>query len=453
MGHNSWSGNMGLQQAWGNQYNLQMSPGQRGNFGERDQIPWERQWIGSDNIRNSVENIAVNLAMVAPYNLQFFSTPNLVSFLLGLEIPYVTEALRHCGSLNQEGAGGSEPYSCNQVERLQREEQMMPAEINDLSNQNRENEIGNMRPTKRQRGEGERVWEEISGFKRPPEVPWCLIGDFNAIRSREEKEGGNPTPVRRLQQFNGFIADIGVMDMRFSGDIFTWCNNNRQGNVIKQRLDRGMCNGGWCEIFPRSFIVNEVRIQSDHSPIVMLTEDDGERYGRRRFYYEQRWQNLEGYDDIVNGTWVPGVDTKENLKECAAKFRRWKHETFGGGKQRIERLKEEINSLTTRVISEEVLRMIDMKQEELARLWKADEDYWASRAGVQWARFGDRNTRFFHLSTIQRRGWLAVSMVVGEGRERGDVGKVVRGRESKAASPPSPTYASSTSTSSGFFFF
>ncbi|CAN1327869.1 Transposon TX1 uncharacterized 149 kDa protein [Linum perenne] len=29
--------------------------------------------------------------------------------------------------------------------------------------------------------------------------------------------------------------------------------------------------------------------------------------------------------------------------------------------------------------------------------------YWASRANVNWVKFGDRNTRFFHLSTVQRR--------------------------------------------------
>ncbi|CAN1188574.1 hypothetical protein LINPERHAP2_LOCUS39416 [Linum perenne] len=93
--------------------------------------------------------------------------------------------------------------------------------------------------------------------------------------------------MRRLQQFNDFILDIAVLDMGCSGDIFTWCNNNRQGNVIKQRLDRGMCNGGWNELFRRARIVHELRVESDHCPIVLQTEHEGGRFGRRRFFYEK----------------------------------------------------------------------------------------------------------------------------------------------------------------------
>ncbi|CAN1216025.1 Transposon TX1 uncharacterized 149 kDa protein [Linum perenne] len=61
-----------------------------------------------------------------------------------------------------------------------------------------------------------------------------------------------------------------------------------------------------------------------------------------------------------------------------------------------------------------MLDEIDAKQTELTRLWKAEEEYWASRAGVQWARSGDRNTRFFHLSTIQRRGRNSITRLRNE---------------------------------------
>ncbi|CAN1318107.1 LINE-1 retrotransposable element ORF2 protein [Linum perenne] len=49
------------------------------------------------------------------------------------------------------------------------------------------------------------------------------------------------------------------------------------------------------------------------------------------------------------------------------------------------------------------MTQIDSKQRELNALWHAEEEYWANRASVNWAKLGDRNTRFFHLSTIQRR--------------------------------------------------
>ncbi|CAN1167615.1 hypothetical protein LINPERHAP2_LOCUS27329 [Linum perenne] len=255
-----------------------------------------------------------------------------------------------------------------------------------------------------------RVWDEISEFKRSPEEPWSLIGDFNAIRSQEEKEGGNPTPVTRLQQFNEFINAIEVM-------AFTWCNNNRQGNVIKQRLDRGLCNGGWKESFPRSYITHELRIESDHSPILMRLENDGNRTGRRRFYYEAGWQNMEGYTKAVGAAWERGNDTGRNLTKCSKMLRAWKRDTFGANKQRIDTLKRELELLLGLSLTEEVEHDIDKKQKELVGLWKADEDYWSSRSGVQWAKFGDRNTRFFHLLTIQRRGRNCITRLKDSTRE------------------------------------
>lgn len=33
------------------------------------------------------------------------------------------------------------------------------------------------------------LWDEILAFKRLSPLPWCLSGDFNAVRCEEEKSG------------------------------------------------------------------------------------------------------------------------------------------------------------------------------------------------------------------------------------------------------------------------
>ncbi|CAN1191888.1 hypothetical protein LINPERHAP2_LOCUS41265 [Linum perenne] len=244
--------------------------------------------------------------------------------------------------------------------------------------------------------EREKVWEEIEEFKRPPSTPWCLIGDFNAIRTQDEKQGGAPVALRRLQQFNDAI-------FRCMGEPFTWCNNNRQGNEIKQRIDRGFCNGGWNEIFPRSRICHELRYRSDHCPIVLQTEYESDRRGKRRFFYEKGWQMMDGYNEVVEATWVTGMSTEGNLGRCSQNLRRWKSDTFGANRVIISDLKRDLEHLNRLPYTAEVYNQMDAKQRELERQWKLEEEFWASRANVEWARFGDRNTRFFHLSTIQRR--------------------------------------------------
>ncbi|CAN1331091.1 Transposon TX1 uncharacterized 149 kDa protein [Linum perenne] len=95
---------------------------------------------------------------------------------------------------------------------------------------------------------------------------------------------------------------------------------------------------------------------------------------------------------------------KENLIQCSKKLLRWKKKTFGGNRQSIETLKKELDALTCGAYTTCILEEIDKKQKELVSLWKEEEEFWARRTGVQWAKFRDKNTRFFHLSTIQRRG-------------------------------------------------
>ncbi|CAN1798549.1 Transposon TX1 uncharacterized 149 kDa protein [Linum perenne] len=113
---------------------------------------------------------------------------------------------------------------------------------------------------------------------------------------------------------------------------------------------------------------------------------------------------MDGYEDVVGEAWENGENVEVNLTRCAERLRRWKNETIGVNRVKIADLKRELEYLSSLQSSTDVFEQIDAKHKELVRPWKIEEEYWASRANINWARFGDRNTRFFHLSTIQRRG-------------------------------------------------
>lgn len=42
-------------------------------------------------------------------------------------------------------------------------------------------------------------------------------------------------------------------------------------------------------------------------------------------------------------------------------------------------------------------------QKRIDRLWEQEEKFWGQRSRIKWLKWGDRNSRFFHASTIQRR--------------------------------------------------
>ncbi|XP_071917045.1 uncharacterized protein [Coffea arabica] len=63
--------------------------------------------------------------------------------------------------------------------------------------------------------------------------PWVAAGDFNVIAAVEEREGGAPTNVQNMDEFNASMFNCGLSAIDFDGSRFTWTNGS-----IWQRLDR-----------------------------------------------------------------------------------------------------------------------------------------------------------------------------------------------------------------------
>jgi hypothetical protein len=58
--------------------------------------------------------------------------------------------------------------------------------------------------------------------------------NFNEILYHYEKEGGR---ARQLQAFHDALDDCALVDMGFTGDMFTW-----QRGKIREQLDRSIAN-------------------------------------------------------------------------------------------------------------------------------------------------------------------------------------------------------------------
>jgi exonuclease III len=117
---------------------------------------------------------------------------------------------------------------------------------------------------------------------------WILGGDFNIIRSLEEKKGGS----RRLDQdscdFNNLIDDLRLIDLEVNNGIHTWTNRRTRAHQIACKLDHFliseplMMDGTAME----STILNLPG--SDHWPI-RLWVDVPATPGKKPFRFEQFW--------------------------------------------------------------------------------------------------------------------------------------------------------------------
>lgn len=113
------------------------------------------------------------------------------------------------------------------------------------------------------------VWHELSGMASI-NLPWILIGDFNAITSLNEFQGGSQIYYRRKDHvFSDFIISNNLLDVNFIGSNFTWCNN-QYGTARKwARLDKCLlnpCCSALCEAY---FNKHLPRLFSDHSSFLL----------------------------------------------------------------------------------------------------------------------------------------------------------------------------------------
>jgi hypothetical protein len=191
-------------------------------------------------------------------------------------------------------------------------------------------------------------------------LPWLVIGDFNEIMYSDEKEGGNPRPLRMMQEFRDCLSACELHDMGHTGDKFTW----RRGEV-RERLDRAVCNSDWNALFPLASVSNEPHFRSDHRPVLVDIEYFDthmirKRPGGRKF--EARWLAEESVNEIVNTAWekaklrglAPTLATR--TKTVHMDLHEWDRTTLKGPTKHIEKLKKELEQLKKEAMSTEPFR-------------------------------------------------------------------------------------------------
>ena len=86
---------------------------------------------------------------------------------------------------------------------------------------------------------GKRVlWDDLTQLKASnPNGLWCFLGDFNSIRSPEERISLSQRSADSygISAFNQWISDMELHEIKFIGINFTWIKPN---GCVKSRLDR-----------------------------------------------------------------------------------------------------------------------------------------------------------------------------------------------------------------------
>lgn len=119
-------------------------------------------------------------------------------------------------------------------------------------------------------GGNERLWNEINIILNTA-ASTCVIGDFNAITSEQEKYGGAKLMNSNNRAFRRFIFEAGLVDLGYHGPAYTWTNKQCTSKAIYERLDRAVASATWVRDHSFAFVNHLPRIHSDHCPILLRT--------------------------------------------------------------------------------------------------------------------------------------------------------------------------------------
>lgn len=93
-------------------------------------------------------------------------------------------------------------------------------------------------------------WFGLASQDRHFSGPWACLGDFNAILSQSEKQGGHPFASPFSSSFQWFLLHASMVDIGCIDNPFSWANKRYGHSFIQERLDRVVANGDWHLAFP-----------------------------------------------------------------------------------------------------------------------------------------------------------------------------------------------------------
>ncbi|KAK3041616.1 hypothetical protein RJ639_001426 [Escallonia herrerae] len=238
----------------------------------------------------------------------------------------------------------------------------------------------------------------------------------NAVSNQSKKRGGRPVQSSSTGGINGFINNNHLIDLGFEGNPYTWSNNRRLSENIKERLDKAYGNTQWRILFPDVTVTHLPGKSSDHLPILIRTH----KYnilGPKPFRFVAAWTRDTTSYWIIKSAWrqsVMGSDAEilsQKTANTSHALQRWNVSHFGHIQTRLKNLSQKLNSIQQQESTIENLEIEKNLKFEIDEQCKKEESLWHKKSRVQWRTEGDLNTKFLHLCTLISRRRNAIDFI------------------------------------------
>lgn len=198
-----------------------------------------------------------------------------------------------------------------------------------------------------------------------------------------------------------------LIELEFSGPSHTWACGLSEDTRKSARLDRSLCNADWSTRFSNASVKHLPAIQSDHCPLLISPNGFAPISALNKpFWFQAAWMTHEQFDDFVKNKWSNEIPLVPFLKTFSHELQSWNKEVFHNIFQKKRELFARIGGIQKKLAFNHDRGLIKLEgklRRELDEVLYREELLWYQKSRADWIKNGDRNTSYFHLSTVVRR--------------------------------------------------
>ena len=246
------------------------------------------------------------------------------------------------------------------------------------------------------------AWNNLRLLNTKHNLPWFCARDFNEITRSSEKLGGNNRSQAQMKLFRDVIDECRFLDLSYVGDKFTWRKHFVDGHSLWERLDCGLANHEWFMKFTGTKIHHLLSDSLDHSPLWITLDGLDIPSFAKPFRFKEMWLSNRGCSDIIEAVWLSRGEEEDHdhvmhkIDKCGKELHKWERDCFRNVKLILSRKRKDLKEakkLAMRTGNNQHVRML---QKDIAELIDKENRLWFQNAKVTWAKFGNRNSKFFH---------------------------------------------------------
>ncbi|PPS20300.1 hypothetical protein GOBAR_AA00284 [Gossypium barbadense] len=203
------------------------------------------------------------------------------------------------------------------------------------------------------------------------------------------------------------LDDCRLNNLRYIDRWFTWERGRFLSTNIRERLDRGVATLNWVNLCLRYQLEHLNHSFSDHCPILLDTmgkQRDFSCHKEKSFRFKAKWCSEDSFKEEIRRNWNDISGSVSNkLGRLGQQLQRWNRYRAREYKKNHVNFEERINCLYIQDSTDEILAEITYIQLGLNLKAEQEEIFWEQRAHVNWLKYGDKNTSYFHKVVIQRQ--------------------------------------------------